>query len=262
MSNAILDAKLFQFTCGDDFQEGRILLIDKPIEWTSFDVVNKVRSLIRHNCGFKKIKVGHAGTLDPLATGVLVICTGRMTKQINQFLIDDKCYDGSMRLGATTASYDREQPEENVQPDERVADLTQEELQIMVDGQFVGPISQLPPKFSAKKVDGRRAYKSARKGLDVVLQPVDVTVGRFDVGPLQKGEPGMGLTLDFEVDCSKGTYIRALARDLGEAAGCGAYLSKLRRTRSGDFSLAQCHQLPDLEARIAALAPPLAPPEL
>ena len=254
MMNTALDANLFEFSKPEDFQEGRILLIDKPLEWTSFDVVNKVRFLIRRHCGFKKIKVGHAGTLDPLATGVLVICTGRMTKQINRFLVDNKCYDGAMRLGATTASYDREQPEENVQTDESVATLTLEGLQGLVAERFVGEISQVPPQFSAKKVDGRRAYKSARKGQEVVLQPVDVVVSRFEVGPLTAGEPGRGAELAFEIDCSKGTYIRALGRDLGEAAGCGAYLSKLRRTRSGEFSLADCHQLDALEARIEQLA--------
>ncbi len=255
-------ANLFEFESAEDFLNGRILLIDKPLEWTSFDVVNKVRGLIRQNGGIKKIKVGHAGTLDPLATGVLVLCTGQLTKQIEGFLADDKHYDGTMRLGAVTVSQDREQPEQEVLPMdsavmqalEHAGDGFFEELL----GEFRGSISQVPPSFSAKKVNGRRAYKSARKGELIAVPPAEVTVSRFEVsglrsGTVDGGAPGM--LLDFEVDCSKGTYIRALARDLGAAAGCGAYLSKLRRTRSGNFSLSQCWQLDDLAARIERITP-------
>lgn len=235
------------FTRWEDFQEGQVLLIDKPLEWTSFDVVNKVRHLIRRGGGFKKIKVGHAGTLDPLATGVLVVCTGRMTKRINELTAEDKAYDGHMTFGATTESHDLESAP---QPSGHTAELTLEALQDAA-ATLTGPIDQLPPTFSAKKVNGQKAYVAARKGQDIGLRSVQVSVHRFDI--ISWDRPVMG----FDILCSKGTYIRALARDMGKATGAGAHLSALRRTASGNFGLDQCWTLEALEARLAALAAPI-----
>lgn len=235
------------FTRWADFQEGQVLLIDKPLEWTSFDVVNKVRHLIRRGGGFKKIKVGHAGTLDPLATGVLVVCTGRMTKRINELTAEDKRYEGHMTFGATTDSHDLET---ELKPVGTTDDLDLEVLKGHA-ADLTGPIEQLPPTFSAKKVGGQKAYIAARKGRDIGLTPVPVMVHRFEV--TSWADPVMG----FDITCSKGTYIRALARDMGRDAGCGAHLSSLRRSASGDFTLSSCMTLETLESRLEALPDPL-----
>lgn len=238
------------FTCWEDFQEGQVLLIDKPLEWTSFDVVNKVRFAIRKGGGFRKIKVGHAGTLDPLATGVLVICTGRMTKKINLLMSEDKEYDGHMTLGAETDSHDLE-TEVRVTGDANGISI--EEL-ALATGKLTGKLAQMPPMFSAKKVGGQKAYVAARKGQEIALRTADVTVHKF--APTTWDCPQMG----FDIHCSKGTYIRALARDLGKTLGCGAHLSSLRRTASGKFSLADCWSLASFLERLEALpAPPPVP---
>ena len=231
----------------ENFQEGQVLLIDKPLEWTSFDVVNKVRHLIRRGGGFKKIKVGHAGTLDPLATGVLVICTGRMTKRINELTAADKSYDGTITFGATTESHDLESP---LIPGSDPAGLDIASLESAAAA-LTGEIDQLPPTFSAKKVGGRKAYVAARKGEDIGLTPVPVTVHRFDI--TEWANP----VLSFDIRCSKGTYIRALARDIGNATGTGAHLSSLRRTASGEFPLGDCMDLDTFAARLEALPAPV-----
>ena len=235
----------------EDFQEGQVLLIDKPLEWTSFDVVNKVRYAIRKGGGFRKIKVGHAGTLDPLATGVLVVCTGRMTKRINELTAEDKAYDGHMTFGATTASHDRET---EIQPAGDPSGLDLDALRKAADT-LTGTIAQTPPLFSAKKVDGQKAYIAARKGRELKMRTVDVTVHQFDITGWANP------VMHFDIRCSKGTYIRALARDMGSATGCGAYLSALRRTASGDFPLSACLSLDAFLARLEALPPPAPKPE-
>jgi tRNA pseudouridine55 synthase len=235
------------FTQWADFQEGQVLLIDKPLEWTSFDVVNKVRHLIRRGGGFKKIKVGHAGTLDPLATGVLVLCTGRMTKRIAELSAEDKAYQGHMTFGSTTESLDLESTPIPGGSTEALDLANLREAAV----EFTGAIEQLPPIFSAKKVGGRRAYRAARKGEDIALSPVSVNVHRFDV--TDWSDPIMS----FDVLCSKGTYIRALARDMGKSTGAGAHLSSLCRTASGDFPLSECWSLDTFEARLNALPAPV-----
>lgn len=240
---------LHTFQTWEDFQEGQVLLIDKPLEWTSFDVVNKVRHLIRRGGGFKKIKVGHAGTLDPLATGVLVLCTGRMTKRISELSAEDKAYDGHITFGANTDSHDLEMPLVPVGPTDGLSLASLRETAL----DFTGDIDQLPPTFSAKKVDGQKAYVAARKGKDIGLSPVQVKVHRFEVKDWR--DPVM----DFDILCSKGTYIRAFARDLGKVTGCGAHLSALRRTASGAFGINQCWSIAEFEARISALPAPIIP---
>ncbi len=204
-----------------DFEEGAVLLIDKPIGWTSFDVVRKIRNLIRIK------KVGHAGTLDPLASGLLIVCTGRFTKKINELMAKEKEYTGSFTLGATTPTYDLESEPVNFKPFEH---LSQEDL-LRAASVLTGAISQVPPIHSAIKKDGKRVYELARKGIDVELEPRPVTISEFQID---------GSTLpdvSFRVVCSTGTYIRSLANDFGRLLGCGAYLSSLCRTRIGDFLL-------------------------
>ena len=223
------------------------MLIDKPREWTSFDVVNKVRYAIRKGGGFRKIKVGHAGTLDPLATGVLVICTGRMTKQINVLTADDKVYDGHMTLGGVSDSHDLET---EVKPSGDPSEISMAELQ-EATGKLTGNLAQMPPMFSAKKVDGQKAYIAARKGKEIALRKAEVTVHRFDVTSWDC--PKMG----FDIHCSKGTYIRALARDIGETLGCGAHLSQLRRTASGNFALSDCWTLDAFLEKLTSLSQPI-----
>jgi tRNA pseudouridine55 synthase len=234
------------FETWEDFQEGQVLLIDKPLEWTSFDVVNKLRYAIRKGGGFRKIKVGHAGTLDPLATGVLVVCTGRMTKRINELTAEDKAYDGHITFGSTTDSHDLET---EPQPSGDASGLTLDALHGAI-GPLTGPIQQVPPRFSAKKVNGQKAYIAARKGKDIALRTADVTVHRFDITDWTC--PVMG----FDILCSKGTYIRALARDAGKAAGVGAHLSALRRTASGAFKLEDCLSIDAFLERLEALPAP------
>lgn len=211
----------------EEFKEGQILLFDKPLNWTSFQLVNKARWLIRKSCNIKKIKVGHAGTLDPLATGLLVICTGKFTKRIEQFQGQEKEYTGTFTLGATTPSYDMETEVDETFPVDHIS----ENNITNVTFDFIGEIEQVPPVFSALKKDGKRLYEYARNGEDVEVKSRKVTITEFEITEIKFPE------VDFRVVCSKGTYIRSLANDFGKALGSGAYLSALRRTRIGDFKV-------------------------
>ncbi|MUU78559.1 tRNA pseudouridine(55) synthase TruB [Winogradskyella endarachnes] len=211
----------------EDFLAGQVLLIDKPLTWTSFQAVNKLRWEIRQAFNIKKIKVGHAGTLDPLATGLLVICTGKMTKQINIFQGQEKEYTGTFTLGATTPSFDLESEINQTFPTEHITD----ELIHATTEQFIGKIEQFPPVFSAIKKDGKRLYEFARAGEAVEIKPRQVEITEFEITKIDQ------LELHFRVVCSKGTYIRSLANDFGKALNSGAHLSSLRRTRIGDFKV-------------------------
>ena len=220
-----------------NFPEGEILLIDKPASWTSFDVVNKIRYMIKHHLGIRKIKVGHAGTLDPLATGLLIVCTGKATKQISGLTGMDKEYTGTFYLGATTPSYDRETAiDQTYNIDHISANLIQDTAK-----KFLGTIEQIPPAFSAVRIDGMRAYKKARKQEDVKLSPRQVDIYEFEI--TRAGVP----ETSFRVLCSKGTYIRSLAYDFGKSLNSGAYLSSLCRTRIGNFSIEDAISIQDLE---------------
>ena len=212
-----------------DFISGEILIIDKPLEWTSFDVVNKLRSAIKRKLAIKKIKVGHAGTLDPLATGVLVICTGKKTKEIEEFIHEKKSYDGVIQLGSTTPSFDLESSIDHVYEmkafsTKQIDDLAQS---------FLGNQMQEPPLFSAKKINGKRAYELARKGSTLKLAPKPITIYDIFLELLPENK------LAFKISCSKGTYIRSIARDIGKKLGVGGHLIKLRRLSSGTFKLSQ-----------------------
>lgn len=224
----------------EQFLNGEIILIDKPLGWTSFQVVNKIRWLIRSTYGIKKIKVGHAGTLDPLASGLLILCTGKMTKSIEQFMGQEKEYTGTFTLGATTPSYDLETEIDHTFPTDHI---TEELLQTTLD-QFVGTIDQYPPVFSALKKDGKRLYEFAREGVEVEIPTRKVTIRSFEL--TQKAIP----KVDFKVICSKGTYIRSLANDYGKALNSGAHLSALRRTRIGKFNIEQAVSIEDFEKQI------------
>jgi tRNA pseudouridine55 synthase len=210
-----------------DIQQGSVLLVDKPLRWTSFDVVNKLKYEIRNQHKCAKFKIGHAGTLDPLATGLLIICVGKCTKQISELQQQMKKYKGTFVLGATTASYDLEKTPEHFKPYEH---LTETDI-LSAAKQLTGTIQQLPPVFSAVRIKGKRAFEYARHDTEVLLLPKEVTISSFDVTRINLPE------IDFEITCSKGTYVRSIARDLGETLGCGAYLSSLRRTNIGDFSV-------------------------
>ncbi len=211
----------------EDYKEGQILLIDKPFEWTSFQAVNKVRWLIRKSFGIKKIKVGHAGTLDPLATGLLIICTGKFTKKIDTFQAQVKEYTGTLTLGATTPSYDLET---EIDQTFDISEITSEKIYAATK-QFMGEIQQQPPVFSALKKDGKRLYEFARSGENVEVPYRTITISEFDITKIDLPN------VDFRVVCSKGTYIRSLANDFGKALNNGAHLSALRRTKIGDFSV-------------------------
>lgn len=208
-----------------EFQAGEILLIDKPYTWTSFDVVNKLRYAFKPH----KIKVGHAGTLDPLATGLLVVCVGKKTKEIDLYQAQIKEYTGTILLGSTTPSFDLETEPDAQYPTGHITPEMIEEVR----KSFLGTISQVPPVYSAIKVDGKRAYESARKGKDVELKSREVQIEAFELDISAFPEVG------FRVVCSKGTYIRSLARDLGVALNSGAHLTALRRERIGDFNVSQ-----------------------
>ncbi|PSG90119.1 tRNA pseudouridine(55) synthase TruB [Aurantibacter aestuarii] len=212
---------------GDDYQAGQVLLIDKPLHWTSFQAVNKLRWEIRQAFNIKKIKVGHAGTLDPLATGLLVICTGKMTKQIDTFQGQIKEYTGTIVLGATTPSYDLEtEIDQTFDTSHITEDLIHETTK-----QFTGEINQYPPIFSAIKKEGKRLYEFARAGESVEIKSRKITIESFEITQINDR------FLDFKVVCSKGTYIRSLAHDFGKALHSGAHLSALRRTKIGDFNV-------------------------
>ena len=203
------------------FAEGQVLLINKPLEWTSFDVVRKIRNFI----GIKK--VGHAGTLDPLASGLLIICTGKFTKKINEYMAQEKEYTGSFTLGATTPTYDLESKPENF----KSIDSLKSEVIKEATKKFIGEIMQIPPAHSAIKVKGKRGYELARKGKEVKLEPRKIQVKEFEITEIKLPD------VNFRVVCSTGTYIRSLVNDFGEALGCGAYLSSLSRTRIGAYKL-------------------------
>ncbi len=220
-----------------NFLNGEIVYIDKDYRLTSFKAVAKVRYLISKKIGVKKLKVGHAGTLDPLATGVLIICTGKATKKIDQLQAHTKEYVAGLKLGATTPSFDMEHPEDQTYPVEHITkELVEETLQ-----KFVGEIQQVPPAYSACMIDGHRAYELARKGKDVPLKAKTLVIDEIEL--LECELP----YIKIRVVCSKGTYIRALARDIGEALNSGAYLTSLRRTRVGDVKVEDCLQLEDFE---------------
>ena len=215
-----------------DFVEGEILAFDKPYRWTSFDVVGKTRWLLCHRLGLKKLKVGHTGTLDPLATGVVVVCTGRKTKLIDQLQAHQKEYVATLQLGATTPSFDLEKPIDCTYP---TAHITRALIDKVIP-EFQGEQWQVPPMFSAVKVDGKRAYKLARQGEVAELKPKllvidEIEILRFDETTMQ---------LELRIVCSKGTYIRALARDIGQRLDSGAHLIALRRTRVGDIRIEDC----------------------
>jgi tRNA pseudouridine55 synthase len=211
----------------EDYKNGQVLLIDKPLNWTSFQVVNKLRWEIRQRFNIKKIKVGHAGTLDPLATGLLIICTGKQTKEIHIYQGQIKEYTGTITLGATTPSYDLETEINQTFSTEHIT----EDLLKETTKQFIGDIQQKPPIFSAIKKDGKRLYELARKGETTEINARTVTVSEFEITNINLPQ------VDFKVVCSKGTYIRSLAFDFGNALNSGAHLSALRRTKIGDFSV-------------------------
>lgn len=217
--------------------EGEIFYVDKPLKWTSFYAVKRIRGVLHKRLGIKKLKVGHAGTLDPLATGVLILCTGRATKRIDELQAHTKEYVATLQLGATTPSFDLETQIDATYPWEHI---TREQVEAALRDKFTGRIEQVPPAFSACKVDGHRAYKMARKGKEVELKAKTLVIDEIE---LTEFNPPM---LTIRVVCSKGTYIRALARDIGEALGSGAHLTALRRTRVGDVRVEDCHQVDEL----------------
>ena len=210
-----------------DFQTGEMILIDKELNWTSFDVVSKLRNSIKKKLNIKKIKVGHAGTLDPLATGLLIICTGKMTKRINEFAGLNKTYIGKITIGSTTPSYDLETKPNVFYPTDHI----DENLIIETAKKFIGKIDQKPPVFSAVKKDGVRLYKLARKGVKVEVEKREIIIHDFLIKSVNFPE------IEFSLTCSKGTYIRSLAHDFGKELGSGAHLSELRRTFIGDYSV-------------------------
>ena len=215
-----------------DFVEGEIVAFDKPYKWTSFDVVGKARWLLCHHLHVKKLKVGHTGTLDPLATGVVIVCTGRKTKLIDKLQYDTKEYVATLQLGATTPSFDLEKPIDKTYPTQHIT----RELIDEVIPTFLGEQWQVPPMFSAVKVDGKRAYELARKGAEVELKPKLLVIDEIEV---MSFDPET-MKLVIRVVCSKGTYIRALARDIGQKLNSGAHLIALRRIRVGDYKIEDC----------------------
>ena len=219
------------------FIEGRLLLIDKPFDWSSFDVVKKVRALTHVS------KIGHAGTLDPLATGLLIICTGNFTKSINEYMGMEKEYSGSFTIGATTNTYDLEGVPGNFTD---IQAVTEEQIHAATK-QFTGNTLQLPPIFSALKIEGKPAYKLARKGKDVVLEPRSITINTFEITGIELPK------IYFKVVCSTGTYIRSLANDYGKALGVGAYLSSLRRTRIGNFLVEEASTIEEISNEVRVM---------
>jgi tRNA pseudouridine55 synthase len=215
----------------DFFTEGQVLLIDKPLEWTSHDVVAKIRNAIKIK------KVGHAGTLDPLATGLLILCTGKFTKRINEYMAQEKEYTGTITLGAETPTYDLESEPINFKSTKT---LTKENIEEAVKN-FIGAIDQVPPIHSAVKQKGKPVYLMARKGKDVVLEPRKIFIKNFDILSFENSNDSS--VVSFRVVCSTGTYIRSLAHDLGKHLGCGGYLSSLRRTRIGDYHISDARTI-------------------
>lgn len=228
----------------DEFLQGAILLVDKPYTWTSFDVVNRIKGFVRHNVSMppnehghdQRFKIGHAGTLDPLATGLLVICTGKLTKKIDSIMAGEKEYTGSIRFGQTTASYDLETPAEGEYPTEHlVLSMIQESATSMTGEQW-----QKPPAYSAKQVDGKRAYHAARRGENIIIPAVPIHVSQFNIVSYADREA------HFVIRCSKGTYIRTLAHELGQNMGSGSHLTSLRRTESSPFRIEDALTVEDL----------------
>jgi len=210
-----------------DFKAGEVILVDKPLRWTSFDVVNKLRWKLKKQYDVKKMKVGHAGTLDPLATGLLIICTGQKTKISQELTADDKTYTGTFLVGKTTPSFDLETEYDKTYPTDHIND----ELMNKVVNEFLGEQLQTPPIFSAKKIDGKRAYESARQGKTIEMRQNLIRIDHFTIDSKDFPE------VHFEIKCSKGTYIRSIAQDFGKKLGAGACLIALRRTKSGEFSI-------------------------
>lgn len=223
-----------------DFISGEIIAVDKPLTWTSFDAVKRLRGVIQRRLGVKKFKVGHAGTLDPLATGVLIVCTGRATRLIEQLQSGEKEYIATLRLGATTPSFDLETEIDATFPTDHIDEQTIRD----VLPRFQGTIQQIPPTYSAVKIDGKRAYKFARKGKEVELKPKELVISEIELLDVQMP------MITIRVVCSKGTYIRALARDIGQALNSGAHLTALRRTRVGEYAIDRCLSVDDAVALI------------
>ena len=225
------------------FLEGEVLLINKPLHWTSFQLVNKLRWLIKRKLGIKKIKVGHSGTLDPLASGLMIICTGKKTKEISQHQATEKEYIATLKLGATTPSYDGETEETYFYPTKHIS----KELIISVCNRFIGEIEQLPPIFSAIKVKGKKLYESARKGNKVEIKPRIIRINEIEI--ISMDLPYIKL----RVSCSKGTYIRSLAHDLGKAMNTGAWLCELQRTKIGSETIKNAIDINDFQQMIRSL---------
>lgn len=223
------------------FLSGEILLVDKPQNWTSFDVVNKLRYAISRKTG--KLKVGHAGTLDPLATGLLIICTGKKTKELDNYQAQQKEYTGTLKLGATTPSFDAETEEQNPMPFDTVTPAMIEDTV----KRLTGIIEQTPPQYSAVKVDGKRAYDMARKDKTIEIPKRTITIFEFEITNIEFP------FIDFRVQCSKGTYIRTLVNDFGQMLGCGAYMTALRRTKNGLFTIEDAWSLESLIKSIAEI---------
>ncbi len=226
-----------------DFQKGEILLFDKDLDWTSFDLVRKLRNFLCKTTGIKKLKVGHAGTLDPKATGLMIICTGRETRNIDLIQAKEKEYIATIKLGATTPSYDLETEEDEIFATDHISF----EVLSSALNKFIGETDQVPPLFSAVKIDGKRAYEHARKGSDVVLQPKKITISEIEVLNFSPSE------IVLRIVCSKGTYIRALARDLGNELMSGAYLIALRRTRIGDFNIDEAWSIQNFIKKLSVI---------
>ncbi len=219
-----------------DFENGELILVDKPLTWTSFDVVGKIRNSTR----IKKIKVGHAGTLDPLATGLLIICTGKLTKKVDEFLAEEKEYTGTITLGASTPSYDLETEINHTYPTDHITS----EMIYEAAKSFEGEIEQVSPLYSALKIEGERAYHKARRGEEIKMKARKVTIGAFEITKIEMP------FIHFRIVCSKGTYIRSIAHDIGKLLNSGSHLSSLRRTRSGNFKIEDAWNLEDLIQKI------------
>ena len=226
---------------GIDFPEGYIAVIDKPLEWTSTDVVRKIKYALQHKLGYRKIKIGHAGTLDPLATGVLIVCIGKATKMVNALQAEEKEYIAELELGATTPSFDMEHPIDQRYPTEHITrEMIEQAMQSLT-----GERLQAPPIYSAKKVEGVRAYEFARAGEEVELKKALINIYEMEILELEMPR------LKIRVRCSKGTYIRSLAQEIGQAVNSGAYLTSLRRTRSGGFTAENGWNLQDFMEKLA-----------
>ncbi|WP_321279975.1 tRNA pseudouridine(55) synthase TruB [Marinifilum fragile] len=226
---------MIQFETDNDFQQGAFILLNKPYKWTSFDLVNKVKFKVKHKLRVKKIKVGHAGTLDPLATGLMIVCVGKYTKKIDTYQSQVKEYIATLQLGATTPSFDLETEIDQEYPTEHI---TRELIDETLKG-FIGSIEQRPPDYSAVKVNGKRAYEYARKGQEVEIKKKTLVIDEIEVLEFEKN------VLKIRVVCSKGTYIRALARDIGQALNSGAHLTALQRTQIGDFKIDDAIEIED-----------------